>query len=245
MENNKTNVKSKPRHKKYNNLYLYAQVLISAVIVLSCVILKVKNEDLFFQLKEDYTAFFTTDTVYESNFSYKHFIDKLSKDIRIAYNELMQTAAKAYGKGASGYYPSNVSWEKYIPEQKGIIPVNSNVITSYFGVRTFPFDKSATDFHTGLDIAAAKGTFIKSAFDGIVTETGYSDIAGNFIRVKSSDEMQTFYGHTQFVLVKAGETVFKGQPIATVGDTGLVTGPHLHFELIHNGNRVNPIYAVE
>ena len=99
--------------------------------------------------------------------------------------------------------------------------------------------------HTGVDIAAAKGTFIKAAFGGEVTETGYSEISGNYIKIKNNDVQQTFYGHTQFVFVKKGEKVLQGQVIATVGDTGLDTGPHLHFEVLYKGNRVNPIYTVE
>ena len=227
-----------------NNIYLHMQIFVTAVMLLACVILKVKNQDIFYQVKEDYNAFFTAETVYESNFSYKSFLNKITEETKKKYNEFLQTVAYLYGQGKNDIYPSNVSTKKYIPEQKGIMPLNG-YITSNFGIRKDPFDKKVKDFHTGLDIAAAKGTFIKAAFDGIVTETGYTDIAGNYIRIGSSEEMQTFYGHTQFVFVKQGDTVIKSQPIATVGDTGLVTGPHLHFEVVYKGNRVNPVYTIE
>ena len=87
--------------------------------------------------------------------------------------------------------------------------------------------------------------FQKSAFDGIVSETGYTDIAGNYIKIQSENEIQTFYGHTQFIFVKQGDKILQGQIIATVGDTGLVTGPHLHFEVLYNGYRINPEFMVE
>lgn len=228
----------------YNNLYLYAQIIVTVVMVLSCVILKVKNEDVFYQLREDYKEFFVTETVYESNFSYKSFISQMAEETKEKYNELIQTIAYIYGKGANDTYPSNVSMVKFVPEEKGIMPLYG-YITSNYGIRKDPFNNKKKDFHTGLDIANEKGTFIKAAFDGIVCETGYTDIAGNYIKIQSDNDIQTFYGHTQFVFVNYGEKILQGQIIATVGDTGLVTGPHLHFEVLHKGVRVNPIYTVE
>ena len=228
----------------YENLYLYFQIVATAVMVLSCIILKVNNTDIFYKIKEDYKVFFATETVYESNFSYRTFLDKLSSETKEKYHEFIQTISYVYGKGANDTYPSNVSIVKYVPPEKGIMPVNG-YITSRFGIRKNPFNSKKKDFHTGLDIANEKGTFIKAAFSGTVIETGYTDIAGNYIKIKSDNDIQTFYGHIQFIFVKSGEQVLKGQTVATVGDTGLVTGPHLHFEVLHNGTRINPVYTVE
>lgn len=242
---NKTVKKIKKRKSKYNNnLYLYTQIVITLVFVTVAVMLKTKGGNEFYALKEDYSEFFTTETVYESNFSYKSFFNNLSADIKEKYEILTDTIAYIYGKGKNDTYPDNVSLKKYIPENKGIKPFEG-IITSNFGIRKDPFDKKSKDFHTGMDIAAAKGTFIKSSFSGIVTETGYTDVAGNYIKIKTDDKLQTFYGHTQFVFVKEGDNILQGQVIATVGDTGLVTGPHLHFEVIYDGNRVNPVYTIE
>ena len=237
--------KKKRKKKKYNNnLYLYVQILFISVFVVVSLMLKVKDGEAFYAVREDYSQFFSVEMTEYSNFSYKKYIENLSADIVEKYNLLMDTIADISAKGASGIYPSNVSMEKYIPDEKGIIPVYG-VVTSEFGVRKNPFGKKEKDFHTGMDIAAEKGSFIKAAFDGTVTETGYNDIAGNYIKICTDKEIQTFYGHTQFVFVKTDEKVRKGQIIATVGDSGLVTGPHLHFELLHNNLRVNPRYAVE
>lgn len=226
------------------NVYLYLQIIITIIFMLSAVLLKGNDSVAYYTIKDNYKVFFTTETEQESNYSYNSFFSSLSEDIKEKYKDFTQTAAYIYGKGKSDIYPSNISFEKYIPQQKGLKPVEG-VVTSDFGIRKDPFDKKQKDFHTGLDIAAPKGTFIRSAFDGVVTETGCTNIAGNYIKVKTDEQMQTFYGHMQFVFVKQGDKVLKGQVIATVGDTGMVTGPHLHFEIIRNGNRVNPIYAIE
>ncbi|MBE6878892.1 MAG: M23 family metallopeptidase [Ruminococcaceae bacterium] len=237
--------KTKKRKNKYNNnLYLYVQILVTAIFVVASVMLKVKDGEAFYSVKEDYSQFFTTEITEYSNFSYKKYIEKITADIAEKYDIMMQTAAYIYGKGTNDTYPANISLQKYVPEEKGIMPLKG-IITSEFGVRKNPFNKKQKDFHTGIDIAAEKGVFIKAAFDGKVIETGYTDVAGNYIKIKTDDEMQTFYGHTQFVLVQENENIIKGQIIATVGDTGMVTGPHLHFEVLYNDNRVNPKYTVE
>ncbi|MBE6894192.1 MAG: M23 family metallopeptidase [Ruminococcaceae bacterium] len=241
---NSNNSNENKNIKNKNNMYLYAQILITAVMLLSCVILRVKNEDIFYQLKEDYKEFFATETVYESNFSFKSYIARITKETKDKYNEFIQTMAYVYGKGANDTYPSNVSLKKFIPDKPGIMPL-SGYITSNYGIRKNPFNSREKDFHTGIDIANEKGTFIKSAFEGIVLETGYTNIAGNYIKIQSDNEVQSFYGHTQFVFVKQGDKILQGQVIATVGDTGLVTGPHLHFEVLYKGERVNPIYTVK
>lgn len=238
-----TETKSK-RIKNYENIYLYIQIIVSIIFVLSAVMLKNNNSNAFYVVKDNYKVFFTTETVYESNFSYNSFFSNISYDLKEKYDALTQTIAYLYGKGKNDIYQSNISFEKYIPNEKGVEPVEG-IITSKFGVRNDPFNKRKKDFHTGLDIAASKGSFIKSAFSGEVIETGYTAVAGNYIKIKTDDSLQTFYGHTQFVFVKQGDKILKGQVIATVGDTGMVTGPHLHFEVLHNGNRVNPVYAIE
>ena len=245
IQKNKS-VKRKPkRRKKYNNnLYLYVQIVVTAVFIASAVMLKVNGTEAFYSVKEDYTQFFTVDVTEYSNFSYKTYIDKICKEISEKYEILIQTFSAQNGKGANDTYPASVSMRKYFPDEKGIMPV-AGVVTSEFGMRKNPFNKKEKDFHTGIDIAQEKGCFIKAAFDGVVTEIGYTDIAGNYIRIKTDDAIQTFYGHTQFIFIREGDKIIKGQVIATVGDSGLVTGPHLHFEVLYNGYRINPEFMVE
>ena len=72
-----------------------------------------------------------------------------------------------------------------------------------------------------------------------------SDFTGNYIRISSENNITTLYAHNQFLFVKEGDSVLAGQIIATMGDTGYATGPHLHFEFIVDGIRYNPVYAIE
>ncbi len=239
------NIKPSKKKSKYkNNLYLYTQIVVTLIFIVVSLMLKTKGGNAFYAIKEDYSAFFTVEIPKESNFSYKNFVDNLIEDIKDKYEILTETISYLSAKGKNDTYPDNVSLKKFIPEEKGIYPFEG-IITSGFGVRKDPFNKSKKDFHTGMDIAASKGTFIKSAFSGIVAETGYTPVAGNYIKIKNDEYSETFYGHTQFIFIKQGDKIKQGQVIATVGDTGLVTGPHLHFEYLYKGERINPAYTIE
>jgi murein DD-endopeptidase MepM/ murein hydrolase activator NlpD len=94
--------------------------------------------------------------------------------------------------------------------------------------------------HRGIDVAAATGTTVRSALDGVVKSAGWDDIYGNLIEIEHSDSLATIYGHNDKILVKEGEHVTRGQAIATVGNTGRSTAPHLHFEILKNGRPCDP-----
>jgi murein DD-endopeptidase MepM/ murein hydrolase activator NlpD len=94
--------------------------------------------------------------------------------------------------------------------------------------------------HPGIDIAASTGTPVRSALGGIVKWAGWDDIYGNLIEVEHNDSLSTIYGHNDKILVKEGEYVTRGQAIATVGNTGRSTAPHLHFEILKNGRPCDP-----
>lgn len=119
---------------------------------------------------------------------------------------------------------------------------NSNNITSQFGTRTDPFTGEIRT-HGGVDIAAAESTPILAAADGTVSIAtwGGSDDYGYYVKIVHDDTYFTLYAHCSALLVSAGQTVRQGQVIAYVGSTGRSTGPHLHFEVIQNGTRVNPL----
>jgi len=97
--------------------------------------------------------------------------------------------------------------------------------------------------HTGIDVACASGSNIYAAEEGTVTKAGWNAGGyGNRIIIRHPDGSQTLYGHlkTGGILVEVGEYVKKGQVIGKEGSTGRSTGPHLHFEVIENGSRINP-----
>ena len=115
------------------------------------------------------------------------------------------------------------------------LPV-TGTISSRYGVSS----KIRVSTHTGLDIATATGTPIKAAADGTVTFAAYSGSYGYLVKIDHGNGVETWYGHTSKMLVKAGQEVKSGDTIALVGSTGNSTGPHLHFEVRINGEHVNP-----
>ena len=119
------------------------------------------------------------------------------------------------------------------------LPV-SGTVTSGFGYRNDPFGSEEAQMHSGIDIAAQTGTEIYAFCSGTVTACKYSEIGGNYIQILHDNGFYSYYGHLSELLVSEGETVSTGQLIALSGQTGKVTGPHLHFQLTYNGRAVDP-----
>lgn len=113
-------------------------------------------------------------------------------------------------------------------------------ITSSYGLRSDPIT-GVKDFHTGLDIRGAINTPVKAPYDGTVAFTGWSNVYGNFILIKHENNVVTMYGHLNKINVEKGENVKQGNVIGAVGTTGRSTGPHLHFEVLKNNKRENPL----
>ncbi|MBR5227041.1 MAG: M23 family metallopeptidase [Clostridia bacterium] len=119
----------------------------------------------------------------------------------------------------------------------------SGTITSHFGAREEIF-KGTESFHYGTDIANVKGTAIYSSIEGVVTVSSYDSELGKYIEVQN-ENIVTRYCHLSEQLVKVGEKVQNGDLIGKMGDTGLVTGVHLHFEIMYNRNRVDACKILE
>lgn len=113
-------------------------------------------------------------------------------------------------------------------------------ITSRFGTRKDPISGEIKT-HGGTDIAAATGTSILAAADGTVISATWHNSYGYYVKIKHNDTYSTLYAHCSALLVSAGQKVKQGQVIAQVGSTGYSTGPHLHFEVIQNGVRVDAL----
>lgn len=113
------------------------------------------------------------------------------------------------------------------------------VITSGFGVNREGLDESGT-YHKAIDIAAARGTSLYAADGGVVTFASYSGTYGLIVKITHENGVETRYAHMDRIDVKVGDRVYKGQMIGTMGITGRVTGPHVHFEVRINGKPVNP-----
>ena len=116
-------------------------------------------------------------------------------------------------------------------------------MTSGYGNRTYTINnKTVSDFHLGIDLISARyGTDYIVAFDsGKVTYAGYNGGYGNVVYIDHGNGYQTRYAHQQYLSVKVGDYVNKGDILGFMGATGNVTGPHVHFEVRINGNTVNP-----
>ncbi len=121
-----------------------------------------------------------------------------------------------------------------------IKPISGGRLTSGFGRRNRP-TKGASSFHKGVDWATPVGTSVSASSSGTVTRAGWGSGYGYCVYIKHSDGRETRYGHLSKVLVSVGQSVSQGQRIALSGNTGVSTGPHLHFEILINGSQVNPL----
>ena len=130
------------------------------------------------------------------------------------------------------------TWTDKTIHTEFIRPVNGR-ISSIFGLRRF-FNKQARRPHSGLDIAAPEGTPIKAIADARVIETGDFFFSGNMVYLDHGQGVISLYAHMHKIKVKAGQLIKQGDIIGEVGETGRVTGPHLHLSLLLNRSAVDP-----
>jgi murein DD-endopeptidase MepM/ murein hydrolase activator NlpD len=149
----------------------------------------------------------------------------------------------------------NQSYKTLVQEAKnnvkfnipGIQPVENkdlDKIASGFGIRIHPIHKGRYK-HRGIDFAAPRGTPVYATADGTVKMTKKSDEVtgyGNQIELDHNNEYSTKYAHLESIMVKKGESIKRGQVISTVGNSGGSVAPHLHYEVIRNGEKINPVY---
>lgn len=121
-----------------------------------------------------------------------------------------------------------------------IKPISGGRLSSGFGRRTAP-KRGASTYHKGIDWATPTGTAVVASSGGTVAKAGWGSGYGYVVYINHPDGRQTRYGHLSKVLVSAGQTVSQGQRIALSGNTGVSTGPHVHFEILINGSQVNPL----
>lgn len=119
-------------------------------------------------------------------------------------------------------------------------PVTAGWISSYYGKRTDPFTGKPAN-HTGIDFAGKHGADVVAVADGVVTWSGDRYGYGVMVELNHGSGYSTRYAHNSENLVQVGDEVRKGQVIARMGESGRATGPNLHFEVLRNGQRVNPV----
>ena len=140
-------------------------------------------------------------------------------------------------KGSEGHYDKN---GKSVKKALMKTPINGARLSSPFGMRKHPID-GYNKMHKGTDFAAPMGTPIMASGDGVIKKAGWCGGGGNCVKIKHNSTYQTVYAHmSKFARgIKPGVRVKQGQTIGYVGSTGKSTGPHLHYEVIVNGKKVN------
>ena len=140
-------------------------------------------------------------------------------------------------EGSKGHYDKN---GKSVKKALMKTPINGARLSSPFGMRKHPID-GFNKMHKGTDFAAPMGTPIMASGDGIIKKAGWCGGGGNCIVIKHNSTYQTIYAHmSKFAKgIRSGVRVKQGRTIGYVGSTGKSTGPHLHYEVVVNGKKVN------
>lgn len=134
------------------------------------------------------------------------------------------------------YHQYAHQWQRNL--RPSLWPVEGT-IRSAFGARNDPFSGEGA-FHTGVDLAAPKGTPVHCTADGVITSVGWSGGYGKLLIVDHGNGIETYYAHLSQFLVVPGQEVTRGQVIALSGGTGRSTGPHVHYEVRLHGTPLNP-----
>lgn len=120
-----------------------------------------------------------------------------------------------------------------------IWPTTSQVVTSSYGYRRDPLTHTPS-FHDGIDIGASENEPVFAAADGKVITSGFDNARGNNIVIQHANGLRSWYMHLNKIIIIEGDSVTKGQTIGLVGSTGRSTGPHLHYELVKDGETIDP-----
>lgn len=114
-------------------------------------------------------------------------------------------------------------------------------VNSNYGYRRNPFTSKGIEFHSGVDFKGRQGDSIRATGNGVVSFAGYNGGYGRCIVINHNESLQTLYAHLKQIDVKEGQTIQSGDHIGLMGSTGRSTGPHLHYEIILNDKKINPL----
>lgn len=246
----------KVKHKR-DRLFqiLVLQTVTVVIIMLFAAGIRVFGGDIYKALSKMYHEKFDDITTVEEAADPKNPVSEKVSDIQQPQEET-QTASEENTGDSLEEYDAEIDGELSgnIYDVDSVTAVNSNktawnvnsflwpvsgVVSSHYGYRVHPISGEYS-MHNGLDIAADKGSDIFAAYDGTVSSAGYSNSYGYYVIISHNETIKTLYAHCSKLLVSEGDTVKKGDRIATVGSTGRSTGPHLHFEVRVGGYRIDP-----
>lgn len=237
--------------------FVFIQSVVCVIIVLSAILIRTIAPDTYAVFKTGYIS-----AVEESDVKFEDIKAFFSKIGAFLFSEPKpknaipsssgipqnETSSQTKDNGSMGgsdvlTVPDTVSLNAYITTVP-ISALTKGTVTCEFGWRIHPIFKTK-GFHTGIDIASKLGTPITTPFSGCVYEVGKNEAYGNYVIMKHSDSLYTFYGHCDSVKAENGMVLRQGEVIAYMGSTGYSTGPHLHFEMRIDGKCVDPAYVLK
>ena len=260
---NSTNIKSSRTEEKVKDLkktkkFLY-QLLVSSLIMLFLIIAKIYNAETFLEcvknsINEETNLLQTYEYAKNMFFKVQKYTDDfLNNDVeideKIESKSIIQEIVPAVSEGNNidddGTFEEAVEGvnqmvddAQYIKEKYNFKHAIQGTVTSAFGVRKSD-NSIVTPYHSGIDVAANKGTNIYAAIGGEVIKATTENAYGKYIMIQT-DNIITVYAHCSEIKVKQGQKVKQGDLIGKVGSTGWATGPHLHFEIRIDDRLVNP-----
>ncbi len=173
-------------------------------------------------------------TVHPKTYKAQHLTIKNKRKVNPYKNDMPRILSEKKRKNAARKH-----WQDTDVNADFVVPVEGR-ISSIFGLRRF-FNEQPRRPHSGLDIAAAEGTPIRAVEAGTVIEAGDFFFSGNIVYLDHGQGLISMYAHMHTIDVKTGDRIEKGQIIGSVGETGRVTGPHLHLAVIANQTLVDPL----
>lgn len=220
------------------------QTFLLIMIVTFLIVLKFYSPEQFVDVSSNIDNLINKEAVID--------VGKALDDISIRYAKLI--GSDEGGKGGMFPVDENINTTEALKAPKGaslspvmvtsklLLPIENGYVSSPYGYRLHPITNQL-DFHTGTDIAASLGTPILASLYGKVAEIGESQIFGNYIVLQHSANFKTVYCHCDSIIAPLGAFVKQGERIATVGSTGISTGPHLHLEVIVDGQYADPAWV--
>ena len=249
--NQNFNIENKSKTNK-SNMFLNLLIMFNLTIIVFCIqnknfiftqdflgIIDTYNIEMSQKVKSFFESFFIEPTVEEDNSLEE--LNIINETIKEEANDVDENEADIVSNYSEALSSTLDEMEEDIKNLKAaysfINPLKGEVSSS-FGARESKY-QNVTGYHTGIDIAAEKGTPINASMEGIVELVSSKGDYGKHVKIRCNN-VTTVYAHCTQIFVKQGQIVARGEKIATVGSTGNSTGPHLHFEIRVDDRYVDP-----
>ena len=231
------------------NPLLRTQCIICAVLLAAVVLLGKISGTSYQSVRSWYDKMLNQGTSLVDNEQLVTFVASVVEDLKITAEEWVSQSVSdnttVTSTNTIGISIGGLQFFRFGKARQGQIqPLDTFWISSPYGWRKNPLT-GKKEFHNGCDLAAPEGSGIKSIQDGIVQQSGYSSSYGNYLVIHHADGTAAKYCHMQYIYLRQGQSVFAGQVVGTVGQTGQSTGPHLHLEWYLDTQRQNPAEYLE